>query len=134
MFVIIGRERGSFRDNKDFWSVLGLGLDAVNPDVVVANDGDEDDAADELPACPECIRAGNDADKSSCGIVDSVGDPIEDKNGWAEAGGDGFGTGTINLGIGSNFKFVSGKRCPVPLRRRVAPTGGRIVSMMKVGE
>lgn len=93
----------------------------MNPDIVVAN---EDDAPDELPAGPECVRAGNDANKSNCGIVDSVGDAMEDKNGWGEAGGDGFGTDTVNLGIGSNFKLVSGNWCPVPLRRRVAPIGG----------
>lgn len=98
----------------------------MNPDIVVAND-DEEDAVDEPPAGTECITVGNDADKRSCGIVVSVGDAIEEKNGCCaegDAGGDAFGTDTVILGIGSKCEPESGKFGPVPLRRRIAPTGG----------
>jgi hypothetical protein len=99
----------------------------VNPDIVVANDDDEDDAVNEPPAGTECNTAGKDADKRSCGILESVGDAMEEKSGWwkdGEAGGDEFGTGTVTLGIGSNCELDSGKWCPVALRMRIAPTGG----------
>ena len=77
-----------------------------------------DDNGVELAA--ELITDGKDADKSSCGRADSVGGAVDIVRLplVGEAGGDGFGTGTVTLGL----EYVPW--CPIPLRRRVAPTGG----------
>lgn len=91
----------------------------MNPDMLAV------DGVEELPGCTEGIIVGRDVDKRSCGIVVSVDDAMEDKNGRleGEAGGDAFGRGTTTLGIAWTFEPDFEKSCPVP-RRRVAPTGG----------
>ena len=129
LFVMMGRDRGSFEDNRvGAWgSSLFLGLSAVGPDA---------------EPCAGRVIGDKDVDKRSWGIidmaeeaavagdetVDAAEESSEDRNFVAvvgDEGGVGLGSETVILGAGlSSYGFsVSAPFSGELLRRRVAPIG-----------